>query len=180
MDTTERASEGRDDLPRGSRTFPLNSRRLTTPLLRCIAAHLELPTSASAEDLRQMLDGKLVTMEREPREVQVVLAALELEAAADTLLLQDEEGVFLTVALTQDVETRLPVRGVVSDLRPRPLMLRHRASADGGDDDRERLLDEVEELREELNHMKVTVATERHNQEAELCERDVEIARLTE
>ena len=30
----------------------------------------------------------------------------ELEADADTLLLQDEEGIFLTVALTQDVEHR--------------------------------------------------------------------------
>ena len=48
----------------------------------------------------------MVTMEREPREVQVVLATSpsELEADADTLLLQDEEGIFLTVALTQDVE----------------------------------------------------------------------------
>ena len=51
------------------------------------------------------------------------------------------------------------------------------SSADSDDDNREL---EVAELREELNHLKLTVATERRNQEAELGERDAEIARLTE
>ena len=40
--------------------LPLNSRRLTTNHLRCLAAELELPTEASADELRQMIDGKLL------------------------------------------------------------------------------------------------------------------------
>ena len=96
--------EGRDDPPRASRTFPLNSRWLTHPLLQSLATHLELPTSASAEDLRQIVDGKLIEMEREPREVQASSSG-ELGATTDELLLQDGEGVFMTVALTQGLDT---------------------------------------------------------------------------
>ena len=36
----------------------LNSRRVTRPVLRLLAAELGLPTTASNEDLRQMVDGK--------------------------------------------------------------------------------------------------------------------------
>ena len=46
--------------PRGSgwRTVPLNSRRVTAPILRCVAVNLGVPTSASAEELRQMIDDR--------------------------------------------------------------------------------------------------------------------------
>ena len=54
-----------------------------------------------------MVDGKLTEMEREPREVQVVLTSSmgESGATTDALLLQDCEGVFMTVVLTQGLDT---------------------------------------------------------------------------
>ena len=39
--------------------LPLNSKRLTAHHLWHLAAELEVPTGASADELRQMIDGKL-------------------------------------------------------------------------------------------------------------------------
>ena len=47
-----------------SRVLPLNSRRLTAVLLRRIAHAMTLPTAVPAEQLRQLIDGKLITMGR--------------------------------------------------------------------------------------------------------------------
>ena len=63
-------------LPRG-RTLLLNSKRLTGTMVQQIAKSMELPTSASLEDTRQMFEGKIGKMEREPRNVQVVLQDVE-------------------------------------------------------------------------------------------------------
>ena len=49
--------------------MPLNSRRVTGPILRSVAATLELPTRASAEELRQMIDGRLEELGGEPRDL---------------------------------------------------------------------------------------------------------------
>ena len=191
MDTTERPSESRDEPPRGSRTFPPSSRRLTSPLLRCLAAHLELPTSASAEDLRQMVDGKLVAMEREPREVQVVLATSSAEpgATADSLLLQDGESVFLTVALTHGLDTdqdRAAGSAEISGERrgsgiaTTPPSIASSADDGDGASERDNLLVELEQSREELNDLTATVAVEHRRLESQLEEKDTEITRLTD
>ena len=122
-------------------------RRLTHLLLRSLAT---LPTSASAEDLRQMVDGKLKEMEREPREVQVVLASSSGEsgAATDALLLQDREGVFMTVVLTQGLDTEQETAVEISGERrgseiatTPPMDL----SEDGSDSERDRLLVQLEQ-----------------------------------
>ena len=73
-----------------SRVLPLNSRRLTAALLRKIAHAMTLPTAVPAEQLRQLIDGKLIAMGKEPMNVQVVVTG-----AAGTPALQDEGGVFV-------------------------------------------------------------------------------------
>ena len=80
-------------LPRG-RTLPLNSKRLTGPLVQQIAKSMGLPTSASLEDTRQMLEGKIGEMEREPRNMQVVLQDVE---GGVHITLRDADGIFLEI-----------------------------------------------------------------------------------
>ena len=46
-------------------------------MVQQIAKSMGLPTLASLEDTRQMLEGKIGEMEREPRNVQVVLQDVE-------------------------------------------------------------------------------------------------------
>ena len=82
-------------LPRG-RLLPLNSKRITSTFIRVLAKGLGLPTEASAEDLRRMIEGKLTEEDREPRNVQVLIQDTE-GGGATRLLLQDENGIFLTL-----------------------------------------------------------------------------------
>ena len=55
------------------KTLPLNSKRLTAVLIRQLARALEIPTTASLEDVRMLIDGKLEEMGHEPMNVQAVL-----------------------------------------------------------------------------------------------------------
>ena len=57
------------------------------------AEKLKLPTKASAEETRQIIEGKLLEMGREPRNVQIELELREEEF----ILLRDVNGVFLEV-----------------------------------------------------------------------------------
>ena len=82
------------DEPRG-KVLPLNSKRLKTTQLQRLARALSLPTSASGDELRLMIDGKLGEMEKEPRNVQVVIS--EAERGAERLSLWDDDGSFLDV-----------------------------------------------------------------------------------
>ena len=74
------------------RTYPLNSRQLTADVIGPMAKELDLPTAGSLEETRQILDGKLVEMGREPRNVQVDLEEMEGVVA---VYLKDKSGVFL-------------------------------------------------------------------------------------
>ena len=58
--------------PRGQ-YLPLNSKRLTTAHLRQIASALDLPTTGSADQLRQVIEGKLETDGHEAINIQVTL-----------------------------------------------------------------------------------------------------------
>ena len=100
MEPEERAdSVGDECSPRGAgaRQMPL---RVTRPILHSLAAELGLPTSASTEDLRQMVDGKLADMGRELRDVLVVIKRETTEAeGSGRVLLHDGEGGFLDTEL---------------------------------------------------------------------------------
>ncbi len=81
--------------PYQSRPLPLNSRRLTVVLLKQLAKGLEVPDTGSSDEIRQLIEGKLGVMGRDPRNVQVLLQ--ETERGGAHLGLQDAEGVFLEV-----------------------------------------------------------------------------------
>ena len=72
--------------------MPLNSRKLTTAMLNELAAELGVSISASAEDLRLLISGKLHDVEGEPMNVHVVL---EKSDARTTVSRRDIDGVFL-------------------------------------------------------------------------------------
>ena len=77
-----------------SMRMPLNSKRLKAGHLRRLAAALGVPTAASADELRQMIDGKLTEEGKEVRNVQVVLGGAD---PTSEFALEDEEGRFLIV-----------------------------------------------------------------------------------
>ena len=76
--------------------LPLRSRWLTAVHLRRLAKALEVQVSATIEDLRLMIDGKLAEMDKEPQNIQVVITDTE-EGRVECLVLQDETGVFLRI-----------------------------------------------------------------------------------
>ena len=84
--------DGDEVLPKGN-WLPLNSKRVTTTHLQLIAQSLGLPTGMATEELRQLVDGKLLGMEHEPRSVQLVVQ--ETTKIELRLLLVDESGVFV-------------------------------------------------------------------------------------
>ena len=74
--------------------LPLNSKRLTKSHLRRLANQLDVPTGASADEIRQMIDGKLSEAGRNAMNIQVVLVTAHPDSKFS---LEDEEGKFLTV-----------------------------------------------------------------------------------
>ena len=76
--------------PRGRRV-PLNSRRLTAVHLRQVGRALDLPTSGSADEVRQLIEGKLA--DRDAQNVQVMVD--ETLRMQTMIWLVDSEGPFL-------------------------------------------------------------------------------------
>ena len=64
--------------------------------LKRITGVLELPSSGSADQLRQIVDAKLDEMHKEPKNVQVIVYSGD-KGAPVWLELQDEDGTFLEV-----------------------------------------------------------------------------------
>ena len=75
-----------------TKTYPLNSRRLTASVVGRIAKALGLAISASLEDTRQVVGGKIEEMGRQPRNVQVELSETE---GGVVISLRDDDGAFL-------------------------------------------------------------------------------------
>ena len=70
--------------------------RLKTRQLKRIAAALGVPAeSASTEDSRTIIEGKLPEMSKDPNEVQVVVE--DWDDDGGTLFLINDEGVILTI-----------------------------------------------------------------------------------
>ena len=78
--------------PESRRFLPLNSKRLMGPLLKRIAVGLEVPVTASLDDIRQLVEGKLGEFNRDPRNVQVSLCDVPGEVKIE---LWDAGGAFL-------------------------------------------------------------------------------------
>ena len=62
-----------DSQPRGQ-ALSLNSKRLTSMHFKCLAQALDVPTTAASADIAQMVSGKLLELEREPQNVQVLVS----------------------------------------------------------------------------------------------------------
>ena len=94
-------------VPEGT-TYHLNSKRLKTRQLKRIAAALGITESASAEDTRTIIEGKLREMDTDPSEVQVIIQ--EGDKDNGTLFLMNNEGVILTVEAPIEDSHIIPVR----------------------------------------------------------------------
>ena len=80
-------SNQEESMPEGI-TYPLNSKKLVVSLLRRLAAMLELPSEGTAAMLRQLIEEKLVELEYEPRNIQVIVTSVDSK-----LYLVDESGI---------------------------------------------------------------------------------------
>ena len=86
------------ELPRGLR-LPLNSKRLTAVHLRAIAKAMDLPTTGSADQVRQGIEGNLLT--DKDRDISSTLVILTESTMISTVLsLADSGGVFLETEAT--------------------------------------------------------------------------------
>ena len=93
MSEHEEDEVGSRAVPRGQH-LPLNSKRLTAAHLRQIASALDLPTTGAADQLRQVIEGKLETDGHEAINIQVVLEDSRLIETKICLL--SEGGVIVT------------------------------------------------------------------------------------
>ena len=90
-ETTGEVGSGSRELPHG-RVLPLNSKRLTSAHLKQVAEKLELPTTGSADQIRQLIEGKLQE-DREVSNIQVIVQESTYRELGLSLI--DEDGVFL-------------------------------------------------------------------------------------
>ena len=100
QDNLEVTESIENEWPDGA-AYHMNSRRLKTRQLRRIAAALGVTAeSASAEDTRTIIEGKLRERDKNPTEVQVIVQ--DSDDDGGTLFLINDEGVILTVEAVID------------------------------------------------------------------------------
>ena len=89
--TGEPEADGNHTVARTTRRIlPLNSRHLTTGLLRQFAGGLGVPETTAHSNMLTLIEGKLRNSDRDPLHTQVVL--LEVERGTQ-INLQDDMGV---------------------------------------------------------------------------------------
>ena len=86
-----------EDIPEG-KTYPLNSKRIVSDQLQVLAKVLGLPGSrASMEETRQLIEGRLLEMGHEPRNVQVIIND-------EGIFLIDDTGIITSTEHVSEVE----------------------------------------------------------------------------
>lgn len=91
---TEEAREEASERTRARRVLPLNSHLLTASLVSRIVKGLGLPYLAPLDDVRQMVEGKLMELGEEPRNILVTL----IESGEGVVIeLRNEDGMFQTI-----------------------------------------------------------------------------------
>ena len=95
LEQDESDAEG---VPKGP-VYSLNSKRLTALHLQRIADSLGLPTKGSAAVTRQLIEGKLMEMGKEPPNVQVVVQGTDENSV---LFLINEDGIIRTIKPARD------------------------------------------------------------------------------
>ena len=76
-------------MPKGP-TYPLNSKSVKAGQLQRIAASVGLPTTGTAAVTRQLIEGKLMEMEWEPKNAQVIIQDTSENSAIS--LIEDMRG----------------------------------------------------------------------------------------
>ena len=89
------------DLPEGQ-LFPLNSSRLKRSHLKLVTEALGLPTGAGAEETRQLIEGSLISDNREPGLVQVIVQERRRVTLSQKVYLVDVSGVFAEASTAED------------------------------------------------------------------------------
>ena len=155
-----------------SKVLPLNSRRLSTAVLRKIAHAMGLPVSVTGDELRQLIKGKLIATGREPKSVQVLISMSE--SGEESLGLQDEAGVFVEVAAEAEaaagavIDGQIDAETDVMAVETTPIVGERESGSEGDE--------EVEELKHSLQ-----VATEENRSlKEELTAQQIENAESLE
>ena len=86
-------------MPKGD-VYTLNSRRLNATQLQGIAESLTLPKGGSTLTIRQLIEGKLIEIEHEPKNVQVIIQGKD--KLVYKLFLVDENGIISTFTHSRD------------------------------------------------------------------------------
>ena len=88
-----------------TRPVPLNSRKMTTTLVKAVATALELPGTGSKEETLQMIEGKLGDEGFDSPNVQVSIVISEEDRSELSMQLVAAQGVFLQVGLRKAEDT---------------------------------------------------------------------------
>ena len=136
--------QGHTQHSRTNLPFPLNSRRMKAVYLRRVADKLGLPSNATANDLRQIVEGKLREMGHEPGNLQV---AVEESPTTETLQLLNAYGPIVTVRYDK------PLQALKEEIDHRP---QSRSSLSSVEADQV-LLEQVQTLREERDELQEEV-----------------------
>ena len=97
--SSEQDDSGTEWIPQGQ-SYPLNSKRLRIVHLQRIAESMELPASGTAAVTRQLIEGKLMEMGKEPRNAQVVI-----QSENSAIYLIDENGIICVCEPREHVTT---------------------------------------------------------------------------
>ena len=84
---TESVTNPRMDFQPRGRALPLNSKHLTSKHFKRLAQALDVLTTAASADIAQMVSGKLLELEREPQNMQVLVGLKSTDANAVSLAL---------------------------------------------------------------------------------------------
>ena len=99
---SEREGSERGGEPGTPVRLPLNSKRLTVCHLQRLASVVGVPTSASADEFRQMINGKLTEKGKDTSNVQAVFPSVDPNSE---FFLEDEGGKFRNIpAVVWDAE----------------------------------------------------------------------------
>ena len=98
MEDLSELSSDEDKFPKGD-MFPLNLRRIKGCWIQRIAEALELPGRASLEETRQMIEGKLMELQYQPQNVQVIIHSKNDGAA---MFLVNDTGVIKCIELCDE------------------------------------------------------------------------------
>ena len=174
--------------PAEGKVYPLNSKRLTVKHLKLLAEALELPSSCSGDELRQLVDGTLRDRGRQPENVQVFVQQRRRVTVELEVTLMDERGEFGHSQSTSEETESLPNCTCAEELRE-VRMQRDRLERTAAIQE-ERLvqlgerLDEEEERnrrawKENCSRVQAMDA-ELTEKEAELADMEAQVARLSQ